>query len=385
MTNSNDDPAAALRRGVYLLLIFVGVGAMLGRILAVDAVDRTAVEEYRVKTRLAEKRKALEKKGVARRETGGGPPQGKYPAGQRPGRCGGPSSAATTAAAGPPSGRWSNPTCACPDAPTPSTASSTQPNWDTIDMVKHKADDHLYSSKPPLLATLIAGEYWADLSARPACRWARIPYEDRPLHAGHAQRDSAGDLLPAPGRAGRAAGKVRLGPDFRHDRGRLRHVSDHLRRRAQQPRPGSRVRDDRALGRRADLVRRRAAAGGISPWWACRARCWWPTSCPGCRWPPPWAWPCCGRPRGRRCWPGCPLLAVVAAGFFGTNWIAHHSLRPPYMHNKGADNWYDYTYEHRRPAGRKLLEPSPGRGPGRAVAARSTPCTPWSATTASSP
>ena len=45
-----------------------------------------------------------------------------------------------------------------------------QPNWDTIDMVKHDdqgrpaprvGDGHLYSSKPPLLATLWAGEYWA--------------------------------------------------------------------------------------------------------------------------------------------------------------------------------------------------------------------------------
>ena len=33
-----------------------------------------------------------------------------------------------------------------------------QPNWDTIDMVKH--DGHFYSSKPPLWPTLIAGEYW---------------------------------------------------------------------------------------------------------------------------------------------------------------------------------------------------------------------------------
>ena len=44
-----------------------------------------------------------------------------------------------------------------------------QPGWDTIDMVKHDdqgrpapkiGEGHLYSSKPPLLATLMAGEYW---------------------------------------------------------------------------------------------------------------------------------------------------------------------------------------------------------------------------------
>src|SRR5690606_35464302 len=38
-----------------------------------------------------------------------------------------------------------------------------QPRWDSIDMVSHLGRDgerHYYSSKPPLLATLLAGEYW---------------------------------------------------------------------------------------------------------------------------------------------------------------------------------------------------------------------------------
>ena len=33
------------------------------------------------------------------------------------------------------------------------------PGWDTIDLVRH--EDHFYSTKPPLLATLVAGLYWA--------------------------------------------------------------------------------------------------------------------------------------------------------------------------------------------------------------------------------
>jgi hypothetical protein len=39
-----------------------------------------------------------------------------------------------------------------------------QPTWDSIDVVKHRGRDgelHFYSSKPPLLATILAGEYWA--------------------------------------------------------------------------------------------------------------------------------------------------------------------------------------------------------------------------------
>ena len=39
----------------------------------------------------------------------------------------------------------------------------------------------------------------------------------------------------------------------------------------------------------------------------------------------------------------------MAVAFFGTNWIAHHSLKPAYMHRSGDDNWYDYTYRARRP------------------------------------
>ena len=34
--------------------------------------------------------------------------------------------------------------------------------------------------------------------------------------------------------------------------------------------------------------------------------------------------------------------AVVAAGFFGTNYAAHQSWRPAYTHRGGDDNWYDY-------------------------------------------
>ena len=62
-----------------------------------------------------------------------------------------------------------------------------------------------------------------------------------------------------------------------------------------------------------------------------------------------------------------PAAAVVVAAFFATNWIAHESLKPPYMHRSEGDNWYDYTYERngrviesywRNPAGVDRGEPS---------------------------
>ena len=39
---------------------------------------------------------------------------------------------------------------------------ASDPNWKTIDLVRHRGADgkqHYYSSKPPLLPTLLAGEY----------------------------------------------------------------------------------------------------------------------------------------------------------------------------------------------------------------------------------
>jgi hypothetical protein len=43
-----------------------------------------------------------------------------------------------------------------------------------------------------------------------------------------------------------------------------------------------------------------------------------------------------------------PAAALVVAAFFLTNYIAHDSLRPPYMHRDKSDpedDWYRYTYK----------------------------------------
>jgi hypothetical protein len=37
-----------------------------------------------------------------------------------------------------------------------------------------------------------------------------------------------------------------------------------------------------------------------------------------------------------------PAVAIVAAGFFATNYVAHDSWRPPYAHRGDGANWYDY-------------------------------------------
>ena len=110
---------------------------------------------------------------------------------------------------------------------------------------------------------------------------------------------------------------------------------------------GGRLRRDRAVRRRAHLVRRRARGCGISRWPDSSRAFAAANELP--------ALSLCALLGAALLWkaPRQTLLAfvpaalVVAAASFGTNWIAHDSLRPPYMHRSPtdpADNWYDYTY-----------------------------------------
>jgi len=138
-TNSAaDDPSARLRWGVYLLLIALGTGSVLGRILSVNSVDYVRLETHLEREFKAGKRGNDWQK-------------------QRPFLSANDRS------------RWctirslvEHGTYAIDDI-------VSQPNWDTIDMVKHDelgnespepGQGHLYSSKPPLFSTLLAGEYW---------------------------------------------------------------------------------------------------------------------------------------------------------------------------------------------------------------------------------
>jgi hypothetical protein len=157
MTSAIDDPQAVLRRSVYLLLMTLGTGVMLGRILAVDSVDKAGVQEYRIGQVLKEKSKKLVEQGLQgtaldealdwEAERLRGVIQLRRPMLSANDRS-----------------RWCTVRALVEEqlrvdgSPYSIDKVIEQPGWDTIDMVKH--DGHLYSSKPPLLATLIAGVYW---------------------------------------------------------------------------------------------------------------------------------------------------------------------------------------------------------------------------------
>jgi hypothetical protein len=136
------DPRAALRRGVYLLLVALAVGDVTGRLGAVNSVDAVGLERH---LNDAARKKA----------TPGSEP--KLRSLQRPFLSGNDRS------------RWCTVRALVEHGTYAIDEIVTQPNWDTIDMVKHDGrgnpapgpdEGHLYSSKPPLLATLMAGEYW---------------------------------------------------------------------------------------------------------------------------------------------------------------------------------------------------------------------------------
>ena len=186
---------------------------MLGRILAVDAVDRTALENDRVKRELAEigmrwRRRAWRpnSSGSSSKEEHGCTP--RWP-------CGGPSSAPTTAAAGATVRALVEPDMRVPGDPY------------AIDRVDPAAQlghhRHGQARRPPLFQQAAAAAHahgrriLADLSPHRLVA-GHAALRDRPLHAGHVQRDSAADLLLLLAAAGRAVGHDRLGPDFRHGR-----------------------------------------------------------------------------------------------------------------------------------------------------------------------
>lgn len=125
------DPTRSLRCGVYTVMIAAAAGLMLGRIVAVNSVDNIRLER-RLNSEAARD---------------GKPPREL----ERPFLSGNDRSRWGLVRALVEHGTYSIDDIVC------------QTNWDTIDMVKHQDAEgvwRLYSSKPPLFPTLLAGPYW---------------------------------------------------------------------------------------------------------------------------------------------------------------------------------------------------------------------------------
>ncbi|MBN1394154.1 MAG: hypothetical protein JW959_03955 [Pirellulales bacterium] len=345
MNEPQDDPRRKLRWSVYALLICVSVGAMLGRILAVDSVDKVGLEANRLDAiagKLAKKRADLAKRGVSG-ERLAAELERTEAALRRDALLRRPFLSANDRS------RW----CAVralveeemrvPGKPYAIDRVIQEENWDTIDMVKH--DGHLYSSKPPLLPTLMAAVYWpvhrlsgANLRDNPheIDRFMLIVFNVVPLVvyfvllAALVERFGATDWgrmfvvaaccfgtflttfavainnhLPAAVCAAAALfAAVRIWFDDRRGWGYffLAGLFGALAVSNELP--------------AASLL----AALGVSL--------------------------LIKAPR-LTFLAFAPAALLVAAVFFGTNYIAHGTLAPPYAHRggEGEDNWYDYTYQ----------------------------------------
>jgi hypothetical protein len=125
--NAPDDSSARLRWSIYWVLIALATGAMLGRIMAVNSMDVAALEGH------------LYRQGRTDWQR------------QRPFLSANDRS------------RWATVRSLVEEGTYAIDNVVAERGWDTIDMVKHPdrdGEEHLYSSKPPLFATLMAGEYW---------------------------------------------------------------------------------------------------------------------------------------------------------------------------------------------------------------------------------
>ena len=160
MSTDCENGPARLRRSVYVILAVASAGVMLGRILAVDSVDVRGLQRDRAaKTQddLKEARKKLTAQGLPAEEIDRRLEQLEASRWDWV-HLGRPFLSANDRS------RWCTIRALVEDemriegAPYAIDKVIQKPIWDTIDKVKH--DDYLYSSKPPLWPTLLAAQYW---------------------------------------------------------------------------------------------------------------------------------------------------------------------------------------------------------------------------------
>jgi hypothetical protein len=346
MMTPENDSQAALRRGVYALLIAIATGAMLGRILAVDAVDRTALEAHLLKQIPRDlKDKAARDKAAGKSPAEIESLQKKAEAEwtirahqRRPFLSANDRSRWCTVRA------LVEPDMRVEGAPYAIDRVIQQPNWDTIDMVKH--DGHYYSSKPTLLPTLMAGAYWviykttgATLGTHPfeIGRQMLVLFQVLPMTLGLVvlsklvERFGRTDWGRIFAMAAASCGTFLTTFAVTMNNHTLGAVCAVV---ALYAAVRIAFDDDRRLiwFALAGLFGALTAADEL-PALALLAALG-----VGLLWKAP----------VKTLLVFVPGAAVIAAGFFGTNWIAHRSLKPAYMHRSDTnpqDNWYEFTIE----------------------------------------
>lgn len=307
-------PAGTRRKTVYALLIALSLGNAAGRLLAVNSVDYIRLEGY-LNQKQPDRQRKLQRPFLSSNDRS----------------------------------RWATVRSLVEHGTYAIDAIQDQPGWDTIDMVQHQGwdgEDHLYSSKPPLLATLIAGPYWL---IHTATGWT---LGDHPYVIGRTllmvlNLGSLAALFCMVAVVVDTLGETDWGRYFVMATAAFATflstfavvLNNHLFAAASTAVclfAGTRI----------------AIQGGRRPWTF--AICgFFAALSAACELPALsllalvglvllWRFP---RPTLTAF---VPASLVVVAAFFTTNYIAHQSLRPPYMHRSKTnpeDNWYVFTYE----------------------------------------
>ncbi|MDO4570766.1 MAG: hypothetical protein Q4D38_10305 [Planctomycetia bacterium] len=335
---------------IYFILIFLSLGLILGRIFAVDTINKRELQNYRLKQipkQLAEKTERLRQRGekeadiereIAKTEKNL----------RRDALLCFPFFSANDRS------RWCTiralvePEMRVEGAPYAIDKVRMEKGWDTIDMVKH--DDHYYSSKPPLLPTMIAGIYWlvyhflgisfasdVYLAVKIMLALVNLPMMFLFLF-------SVVQLAERLGRSDWTRIFIVATACFATFLSTFCvTLNNHL--------PGvmcvsvslwlavEMIFEERFHFMKVFLIGAFASFGVVNE---LPALSYWGAIFVALAFFFPWR----SATRDALALVGAFCLGTlcVAAPFFATNYVAHQSLRPPYMHRQPGDNWYEYTY-----------------------------------------
>jgi hypothetical protein len=333
--------SASVRWGVYVLLIAVAVGNMTGRLLSVNSVDKVQLETARLRERLDRERKKRIAEGLsgAALETRMKQDEEllrKELQLQRPFLSANDRS------------RWMTIRSLVERGTYEIDSMVDPPLWDTIDTVQHRGRDgqlHLYSSKPPLLATLVAAEYWV------VNRFCGASLSDYPYEIGRAILFTV-NILPMAlmfvlvGRLVERYGTTDWGRIFVMCAATLGTMLNTF----------ATVLNNHTVAAVTAAVALYAAvrivADGERRWRYFALAGFFAAMTAADDLPALTLVAMIGalllwRAPRETLLAFVPSAAVVVVAFFVTNWIAHASLLPPYMHRSTTDpndNWYKYAY-----------------------------------------
>jgi len=150
------DPRAQLRWGIYALLIALAVGNMTGRLMSVNAENRADLQKHLIRQDLQRVEQKLQQKNLSAEQFDRELAAAKEKI-LRNRQLERPFLSANDRS------RWLAIRALVEHGTYAIDEVLDRNIWNTIDMVQHRGRDgelHLYSSKPPLLYTILAGEYW---------------------------------------------------------------------------------------------------------------------------------------------------------------------------------------------------------------------------------